>query len=298
MIKANDLIQKFQQAYNEKWGYIWGARGQVWTAKKQAEATREMTVRYGAKWIGRRVADCSGLFYWAFKELGGSIYHGSNTIWNKHCAVKGKLINGRRDDGRELRLGTAVFMYNKTKNNRGHIGLYIGGGKVIEAKGTKSGVVISGVTAWHEWGELKDVLYDGDVEQMEGVNNRVAASLIRGDSGADVERVQRLLLEKGYRLKPTRGDRVNGIDGKFGADTERIIKEFQKDNGLAQTGIWSDIEEKAAAGVAVVPSVAETPQVAETYKGLELVEQAIEAHQKAHDLLVQFLAQAKSGGNV
>jgi len=42
---------------------------------------------YGDKWIGRYVTDCSGLFYWAFKELGGYMYHGSNTMWDKYCTA-------------------------------------------------------------------------------------------------------------------------------------------------------------------------------------------------------------------
>ena len=33
---------------NEKWGYIWGKSGQIWTAEAQAKATREMTIKYSA----------------------------------------------------------------------------------------------------------------------------------------------------------------------------------------------------------------------------------------------------------
>ena len=62
MIPASDLIALFRRALREKWGYIWGAAGETWTAQKQAAATREQTKKWGAQWIGRRVADCSGLF--------------------------------------------------------------------------------------------------------------------------------------------------------------------------------------------------------------------------------------------
>lgn len=41
--------------------------------------------------------------------------------------------------------------------------------------------------------------------------------------------VQKLLSEKGYN--------INGIDGAFGIATENTVKQFQKDNGLAVTGI-------------------------------------------------------------
>jgi hypothetical protein len=112
------------------------------------------------KWVGHWVTDCSGLFYWAFKELGGYMYHGSNTMWKSYCTDKGKLSNGKRTDGKELKPGTAVFVC-KDGSNRSHVGLYIGNGKVIEASGQSSGVIYSDVTnkKWAEWGELKGVDY-------------------------------------------------------------------------------------------------------------------------------------------
>ena len=229
MINAVDLIHLFQRAIDEKWGYIWGKRGQVWTAADQATATRAMTVQYGSKWIGRRVADCSGLFFWAFRQLGGEIYHGSNTIWNRYCAKQGKLINGKRDDGFELRPGTAVFYYNKNTGTRGHIGLYIGGGKVIEAKGTKSGVIISNVERWHEWGELEGVLYEGDpIPTQEGVI-KMMPTVRQGDRGAAVTKLQELLTAASYE--------VGAVDGIFGGKTREAVRAFQSDMGLKVDGI-------------------------------------------------------------
>lgn len=170
MISTTDLINKFWACVYAAWGYIWGTAGVMWTAAKQAalekttDADREMGRKYGAKWIGHMVADCSGLFAWAFAQLGGYIYHGSNTIWDRYCKAKGELKNGKRTDGKELKPGTAVFTYNKTKKNRGHIGLYVGNGTVIEAEGTQAGVITSKVTKakWVEWGELRGVDYSGD----------------------------------------------------------------------------------------------------------------------------------------
>lgn len=114
-----------------KWGYIWGGTGQVHTQRAQDSATRAQTIRYGQQWVGRRVADCSGLFWWAYKQLGGYMYHGSNTMWRKYAAAKGSLHGGKRTDGQPLKPGTAVFL---TKgSDRHHVGLYVGDGKVIEA---------------------------------------------------------------------------------------------------------------------------------------------------------------------
>lgn len=186
-VKTADLIAKFQYALDNKWGYILNTWHTKWTQANQNEKVNLMRSKYGdnwknsevakkdssynaavygSKWIGHYVTDCSGLFYWAFKELGGYMYHGSNTIWNKYCTSKGKLSGGKRADGQELKPGTAVFVLKGT-SDRSHVGLYIGNGKVIEASGTKVGVITTEITnsKWAEWGELKGVAYDGNPVQ-------------------------------------------------------------------------------------------------------------------------------------
>ena len=180
-ILAADLIAKFQYALDNKWGYILGTWHTKWTQElqnqkvnyiknkygdnwKNSQAAKDddyyYAALYGSQWIGQWVTDCSGLFYWAFKELGGYMYHGSNSMWNKYCVSKGKLSNGKRTDGQELKPGTAVFVLKGT-SNRSHVGLYIGNGMVIEASGTKVGVITTKITntKWCEWGELKGVIF-------------------------------------------------------------------------------------------------------------------------------------------
>lgn len=219
-IKATDLIALFQQALDEKWGYVWGTRGQTWTQAKQDAATRDMTIQYGQKWVGRKVADCSGLFVWAFRKLGGDIYHGSNTIWNKYTSMTGRV-----EGTLSIRPGTAVFMLNDGR--RTHIGLYIGGGKCIEAQGTRSGVVESDLSRWDEWGQLTDVDYAGiPADEIE-----VALPTLRkGAEGAAVKTLQELL---------NTDPRYAGlaVDGIFGSGTKAAVRAFQHDHGLNPDGI-------------------------------------------------------------
>lgn len=73
MISLAAFLACVRQAKTEAWGYIWGKYGQVWTQKDQNAATRETTVKYGSRWIGRRVCDCSGLIRYAFTENGATI---------------------------------------------------------------------------------------------------------------------------------------------------------------------------------------------------------------------------------
>jgi len=224
MIKTDLLLQKFQYALDHEYGYIFGKSGQKWTQTQQDAATREQTVKWGQRWVGHNVADCSGLFVWAFKQLGGSIYHGSNTIWNRYCSKQGKLVNGKRSDGYAIKPGTAVFLLEG--GNRHHIGLYIGNGLCIEARGTYYGVVTSSITHWDEWGELKDIDYSDYSDTKDG--DPIMVTLRRGDSGAKVRELQLLLNNYGYGLD---------VDGKFGTKTENAVKAFQQSHWLTADGI-------------------------------------------------------------
>ena len=177
-MKAQDLIDKFEYALDNHWGYIYGMSHEKWNAEKQADYVRkykddpdrQMSCEYGSKWYGHWVTDCSGLFKWAYSQYGLTIAHGSNSIWNNYLTSKGTLKQGKRTDGEELKPGTAVFTTSGNRHN--HIGLYIGNGYVIEARGTQYGVVMTKITdsRWTAWGELRSVQYDsgGGGETMQG----------------------------------------------------------------------------------------------------------------------------------
>ena len=172
-ILYTDLIKDFKEALEQEFGYILGTSGQNWTRasyddqvkRHSGDSDYNLSIQYGQKWIGHKVSDCSGLFVWAYKRHGKTIYHGSNSIWSKNVlSAKGEQRNGYRTDGKTLLPGTAVFKYNPDPKKRYyHIGLYIGEGKVIEAQGSKTGVVQSKIKSWTHWGELKDVNYENTV---------------------------------------------------------------------------------------------------------------------------------------
>ena len=295
MIQAEQLIALFVLALNELWGYIWGTAGIVWTQAKQNQKIEYMVKKYGqnwknseaakkdnyysaamygAKWIGRTVADCSGLFAWAFKKLGGYIYHGSNTIWDKYCTSKGELIKGKRDDGKDLKPGTAIFTHNKKTGKRGHIGLYIGDGWVIEASGTINGVIKSKITIskWEEWGELKGIDYGtapADVI-IDPEEHMTYGTIRKGDKGPVVRFAQELLIKKGYSLPKY------GADGDFGNETLNAVKAFQKANGLTADGVigtktWEKLQEENQpekyAVVIYCQTEEQAKEIAEKYNG-------------------------------
>ena len=279
MISTSALIEKFQYAVDVKGGYQWGTAGVLWTEAKQKQRVSYMVNKYGAdwkktgkgdnyyyaalygsKWIGHYVWDCSGLFAWAFKELGGNIAHGSNSIYDRYCSAKGKLSGGKRTDGKDLLPGTAVF--TGSASDHGHIGLYIGGGKVIEAQGTQAGVVVSDVTLkkWTYWGELKGVDYSGTETPSqpdpapEDPKNDEKPTLRNGDRGEWVTLAQTKLINKGYSCGTT------GADGIFGKNTESAVKQFQTDSGLLADGIigaktWAALESEPVLYTVTIPNL-------------------------------------------
>jgi len=249
MITAAALIDFFKEALKDKWGYIWGQSGDLWTQKKQQAKIQYMVNKYGtnwkknseakqdvyyqsalngAKWIGHNVSDCSGMFVAAYRKLkGGSISHGSNSIWKSACSSKGRLVDGKKENKQALQSGTAVFT-GQTESDHPHIGLYIGSGKVIEAASTDSGIVTSNVTAgkWKWWGELKAVEYADAPDPGEQL-----PTIRKGEIGPYVKKAQTLLVQLGYDIGPC------GIDGEFGSATQKAVKQFQKDWGIAQDGV-------------------------------------------------------------
>lgn len=258
MIAASELVRLFRVALDERWGYVWGTAGQVWTQAKQDAATRDMTVRYGSRWVGRKVADCSGLFVWAYKQHDHKIYHGSNTIYNKYTSKTGALYGEV-----EILPGTAVFQVDGGR--RTHIGLYVGDGAVIEARGTKTGVIESDLSEWDEWGLLADVDYAGVEPEMMVIDT--LKTLRKGDSGLTVSWLQESLLAAGYAL--------GEADGKYGAKTEAAVRAFQRASGLTADGIAGKLTIAALTALGE-SEPEETPEDDEPAEGQMTLEEKVE----------------------
>lgn len=164
MVRAKDFVQQVWIPLLEGWGYIYGTAGRLWTEALQKAWSApphknwEKTKQYGARWIGKNVTDCSGLLRWALKWLGEEIVHHARYQYTDACKAKGKLADGKRTDGKPLLPGTAVFLQGSQEHIH-HVGVYVGHGICIEAKGTQWGVVTSEPDHWDHWGELKVVDY-------------------------------------------------------------------------------------------------------------------------------------------
>lgn len=166
---AAGLVKFVKNALAEGWGYVYGAYGQKCTKSlldyyasmypANNLAGGEMR-KVGEKWIGKIVADCSGLIKAYRYEGTGKTYDVDIDTTTNYSAAKTK---GTIDTLPEIP-GILVYM-------PGHVGVYVGGGVVIESAGTYYGVRQSTKERsytgqkWTHWYECPGIEYSKDTER-------------------------------------------------------------------------------------------------------------------------------------
>lgn len=149
-IPVADLYSACEMMLRDQWGYIWGTAGIEWTEARQKATENEMAQKYGSRWIGHMVADCSGVMVYIWRQYGLKIPHGSNSIKRQSM---GKLSTIPKPGQGALKLRDGDDYY--------HIGIVAKDGQhVYEAKGTIFGFVVSDVKEWDWFGDFNDVDYE------------------------------------------------------------------------------------------------------------------------------------------
>lgn len=164
MIQVGDLCAYFRSAIGG--GYCYGASGEVSSLARRRQWAEWNPSQAGnllglcAKWDGKRVWDCSGLFRGAYRELATYASGGATTIFNTWLIESGKI------ETMPMERGIAVF--RGTEKTKEHIGLYVGEGRVVDARSASKGVLLGalGSYAWTHWGRLRGVQYTGS-ERLE-----------------------------------------------------------------------------------------------------------------------------------
>ena len=162
---ATDLVTYAVHAWESGWGYVWGTYGNVLTESLLAYKVSQYPDGVGnhenfirAHWLGGRTTDCVGLikgYSWLSPETMTIDYgtHGMPDIGANqmyYSATESGPIDTMPDIP-----GLAVW-------HEGHIGVYIGGGQVIEAMGTKNGVVKTELAKrnWTHWLKIPYINYN------------------------------------------------------------------------------------------------------------------------------------------
>lgn len=162
---ATDLVTYAVHAWESGWGYVWGTYGNVLTESLLAYKVSQYPDGVGnhenfirAHWLGGRTTDCVGLikgYSWLSPETMTIDYgtHGMPDIGAN------QMYYTARESGPIRTMpdipGLAVW-------HEGHIGVYIGGGQVIEAMGTKNGVVKTELAKrnWTHWLKIPYINYN------------------------------------------------------------------------------------------------------------------------------------------
>lgn len=225
--------------------YWYGTFGQIGSEALYKEKRAQYPSQYD-KWdkstftsqYGKKVQDCSGLikaYLMTPDNNPGYPYNPAvyNSKWDwsangtiEHCEDVGDISKLPEIPGLIL-----------WKNN--HVGIYLGGGEVIEAKGHAYGVIYSRLsdTKWVKYGKHPAIKYEKDVEPtpapVDGVDVRMRI-LRKGDKTNQVSLLQMMLRDLDYLGKD--GNRL-AIDKSFGGNTEYAVKNFQKDHGLESDGV-------------------------------------------------------------
>lgn len=159
-----DLVAYAVSAWENGWGYVWGTYGSVLTDSLFAYKLEQYPEGVGnyadfirENWLGGRTTDCVGLIkgYGWLDVSDMRIGYGTNGMPDigadsmyENASVKGDMSCMPDTPG------LAVW-------HSGHIGVYIGNGEVIEAMGTKYGVVKTQLSerSWTAWLEIPYINY-------------------------------------------------------------------------------------------------------------------------------------------
>ena len=218
--------------------YWYGTYGQTATEElyngKKKQYPKYYTATDFSKQYGQRVHDCSGL-------IEGYMMSETPDTPPKYKSKYDYTANGLRAACKEKGdIDTLPEIPGVCVFYDGHVGVYIGNGEVIEARGHSYGVVKTKLSArgWKWWGKHPQIEYvtaaQPDSKPVTDYTDVPLPTIRPGASGTAVKRVQAILNSLGY--KNLAGNPLT-VDGDYGSVTEKRIREFQSSNGLTADGI-------------------------------------------------------------
>jgi hypothetical protein len=172
MADNKGLVEFAKVALIGGWGYVWGTFGRMLTEDQLKQKISQYPDGVGnyegfirKTWMGKKTVDCVGLiksYYWT-KD--GKVTYDADT----DVSADGMYSKA----GEKGTISTIPEIPGLCVWHKGHIGIYIGNGQVIEAKGTKYGVVQTALkgSSWTHW--LKCPFIDYIETNNDDLNNKI-----------------------------------------------------------------------------------------------------------------------------
>lgn len=168
-INAKDLVAYALEAVGS--GYVYGSSGQRCTlALRESCAAanpsqKENILGTSARWDGKYVWDCSGILRGAWRALWQYRSGGATTIFNTWCAEKGDIATMPDIPG--------ILVFRGTDKTKAHVGVYVGNGMVVDARGSREGVLLgtkdSYAAGWSHWAMADEVDYENSLPTPEDI---------------------------------------------------------------------------------------------------------------------------------
>ena len=108
---------------------------------KAAESRLGCRYVRGAK--GPDTFDCSGFVYWCLKQAGENISYMTSVKW-RTCSKYRRI-----DSMSDLKKGD-ILVFSGSSSSTGHVGIYAGGGRMIDAS-SSAGCVVSRSVSTNYW---------------------------------------------------------------------------------------------------------------------------------------------------
>lgn len=181
-----------------------------WTKERYEKAKKE--------YIGKKVQDCTGL-------LEGFLMGSTPTTFAVYNAAYDKSANGWFSSAKEKgKISELPELPGVVVRYDGHMGIYIGNGEVIEARGFDYGVIKTKLKdrGWTDWFKINEIEYTS-VSPNTGTSDGNTPAVKTGDA---------VTIAKGAKY----GGAASGkkIPGKFTGGSKFTVSKVQKNNGVQE----------------------------------------------------------------